>query len=213
MKVRGLPRVYEDLTGRARSHLWQIRKLQKKQPEYTVALVIAVVSEGLSLLQGKSRWAVFRQLLRRRYSVSESVGRGLFHAVRDGLAHRYDTALIDTGNGKKIVVVVTWKKPHRHLCVEPRDWLHDGKERLGVWLDMDTMWQDLVAYLNALDDKLRRNSKLSGSVKRRGQELDDGYAVGRKKEPGESEDDRCKGVQEWKQSWQKFLNDRRINAG
>lgn len=197
--VSDLPQVYEELTGRVRSHLKKIRAIPKKHPEYTVALLIAVASEGLSQLRGESRWGVFRQLLERRCKVSELVAHGLFRAVRNGLAHRYDTAMIEVGS-QKIVVVVTWNKPRKHLCVERGDWLKDGVQRLGVWLDTETLWRDLLAYLRKMDNELRANRKLARSIRDHGRHLDDNYTVRpEKEEPAEV----------WQGAWEAFLNERR----
>jgi hypothetical protein len=104
------------------------------------------------------------------------MGRALFLAVRNGLAHRYDTALINVGN-QKVVVVITWNRPRMHLKVRHRDWLNDGKERAGVYLDMETMWNKLNAYFKKLTSALRWDERLSRQVMRQGRRLDQKYIV------------------------------------
>jgi hypothetical protein len=196
-----LPAVYEELSGRARSHLKKIRAIPKKHPEYTVALIIAVVSEGLSRLRGEPNYSVFKRLLARREQVGDLVARGLFRAVRHGLAHRYDTSMIDVGSGQSIVVIITWKKPHKHLLVESGDWLGDGVKRLGLWLDMETLWTDLRGYLKKMDDSLRANRQFSRSVVRRGLKLDRKYTVRANPEKGED-------PKAWREAWETFIRER-----
>jgi hypothetical protein len=100
----------------------------------------------------------------------------LFRAVRHGLAHRYDTALINVGN-QKVVVIITWNRPRMHLKVRYRDWLNEGKERAGIFLDMETMWNKLDAYFKELTAALRRDERLSRQVMRQGRRLDQKYSV------------------------------------
>jgi len=176
--------------------LTQIRKSQKKNPEYTVALLIAVASEALSRLRNRRRWTVFaRDLLGNPHGVSEAIGRALFNAVRHGLAHRYDTALIAVGK-QKVVVVITWKRPTMHLKVRNADWLHDGVQRPGVYLDMETMCGDLGAYFKRLTTALRRDSHLARQVELQSKRLDQKYTI-----PVKSES---------LAAWQTFLADRHV---
>ena len=194
--VPDLPQVYVELRDRILIHLAQIRKTQKKHPEYAVALMIAVASEALSRLRNRRRSTVFaRELLARPHRVNEAVGRALFQAVRHGLAHRYDTALITVGK-QKVVVVITWRRPSMHLRVRSGDWLHDGVQRPGVYLDMETMCADLGAYLKRLTSALRRDSRLARQVEQQGKRLDQRYMVSIKAES--------------LATWQRFLKDRHV---
>jgi hypothetical protein len=194
--VPDLPQAYVELRNRTLIHLKQIRKAQKKHPEYTVALLIAVASEALSRLRNRKRSTVFvRELLGRPHGVSEAIGRALFDAVRHGLAHRYDTGLITVGK-QKVVVVITWKRPTVHLKVRSGDWLHDGIERPGVYLDMETMCVDLGAYFKRFTTALRRDSRLAQQVERQSKRLEQTYTVPVKPES--------------LAAWQMFLADRRV---
>ena len=195
-----LPSVYTELRDRVRIHIKQIRKSQKKHPEYAVALLIAVASEALSRLRGQADYTVFaRELLGEKWGVKEQVGRGLFEAVRHGLAHRYDTALIAAGK-YEAVVVITWKRPEQHLRVLVKDWLKDGVRRPGVHLDMDTMWKELDSFLRRMTARLREEKKLARLVTRRGRRLDQKYTV----RPRNTES-----RMEWQKVWEAFLDKRR----
>jgi hypothetical protein len=171
-----LPPVYVELRDRIRIHLHQIRKIEKKHPEYTVALLIALASEALSRLRSKSGSTVFARDLLGKHGLSEAVGRGLFKAVRHGLAHRYDTGFIAVGK-QKVAVVITWKRPDLHLTIRRLDWLRDGVKRPGVYLDMETMCKDLNAYLRKMDKSLVTQRKLARSVIAQGRRLDEKYMV------------------------------------
>jgi hypothetical protein len=191
----GLPPVYVELRDRIRIHLKQIRKSQKKHPEYAVALLIAVASEALSKLRNRKRWYVFAKelLAKPPHEVSEAVGRGIFLAVRHGLAHRYDTALVEIGR-QKLIIVIAWKLPAMHLKVRERDWLHDRIQRPGLYLDMETMWTNLETYFKKFTKALQRDERLARQVVRQGQRLDEKYSVKAKGEP--------------LVAWQKFLKER-----
>ena len=172
-----LPSVYTELRDRVRIHLKQIRKSQKKHPEYAVALLIAVASQALSKLRNRKSWSVFaKELLGRPHGVSEVVGRSIFRAVRHDLAHRYDTALIEIGK-QKLIIVIAWKLPAMHLKIRNRDWLHDGVHRPGLYLDMETMWADLESYIKRFTKELLRDTNLARQVVRRGRWLDQKYMV------------------------------------
>ena len=202
--MRDLPHVYKELRDRVRIHIKQIRKSEKKHPEYAVALLIAVASEALSRLQGQDDYTVFaKELLGRKHGVDELVGRGLFEAVRHGLAHRYDTSLITVGSSQ-VVVAISWQKPERHLQVRNKAWLRDGVRRDGINLDMDTMWRNLDGFLRQMTARLHRERKFAQLVRKRGHRLDQKYAVRAVK--GQSQ-------AVWRDTWEKFLSDRRLPAG
>ena len=195
-----LPSVYVELRDRVRIHIKQIRKTQKKHPEYAVALLIAVASEALSKLRGQADYTVFaRELLGEKWGVKEQVGRGLFEAIRHGLAHRYDTARIAVGK-YEAVVVITWKRPERHLRILVKDWLKDGVRRPGVYLDMDTMWKELDSFLRRMTARLREEKKLARLVTRRGRWLDQKYTVRTRNTESRTE---------WQKAWEAFLDKRR----
>ena len=61
------PSGFQELRDRVLIHLWQIRKIQKKHPEYTMALLIAIASEALSRCLAKKGHSEFLRLLKRKY--------------------------------------------------------------------------------------------------------------------------------------------------
>ncbi len=107
--------------------------------------------------------------------------------MRNGLAHRYDTSL----------VVITWKAPHRHLQVRERDWLGDGVNRPGVYLDMETLWRALDSYFRRLNTTLQAERKLARLFVRSGKRLQDKFTV-RVKDPMSVA------------SWEQFLRERAV---
>src|SRR5262245_4408181 len=168
-----LPQAYVELRDRVRIHLKQIRKSDKKHPEYAVALLVAVASEALSRLRGRERWYVFAKLLA-RHGVSKMVARDIFRVVRHGLAHRYETACVVMGR-QRVVMVIAWRMPAMHVKI--RDRLVDGVRRPCLFLDMDTMWWDLDAYFKTMNRELRLDGNLARRVVGRGRYLDDRYSV------------------------------------
>lgn len=193
-----LPRVYKELRDRVRIHIKQIRKSRKKHPEYTVALLVAVASEALSTLRGQSDYVVFaKELLGEKYGVKKEVGRALFQAVRHGLAHRYDTALVSVGE-QRVVVVIAWKHPELHLRAVVKDWLQDGVRRPGVYLDMETMWKELDSVFRRMTRRLQEERKFAKLVTRHGRWLEQKYTV----RPCPSE------AAHWTACWDEFLRGR-----
>lgn len=195
-----LPRVYEELRDRVRIHIKQIRKSRKKHPEYTIASLIAVASEALSTLRREEEHSVFARELLGKCGIKDQVGRGLFQAVRHGLAHRYDTALIAVGQ-QSVVAVITWRRPDRHLRVLSKDWLNDGHRRPGVYLDVETMWRDLDSFLRRMTRRLNHERKFARLVVKRGRWLDLKYTVRPMKEESAAA---------WKQVWEDFLEERTL---
>src|SRR5437879_1053857 len=137
-----LPRAFTQLRGMVRNDLKQIRKLDKKSPIYAVGLLVAIATEALSQLEGRGDDAIFAEnLLGQRHGVPLPIGRVLFDAVRHGLAHVYDTKTIILG-AEEVIVVLSWEK-RQHLSVTTEDWLHDGTPRVGICLNVGTLWADL----------------------------------------------------------------------
>ena len=143
--------------------LKQIRKVPTNAPVYAVALLVAVASEALSRLEGRSVNAVFvEEMFARAHSVPSVVARVLFDAVRNGLAHVYDTKTIVLG-AEEVIVVLSWAD-RPHLSVATEDWIQDGKPRRAICLNVGTLCADLEAYFERLMARLERDADFSRRV-------------------------------------------------
>ena len=86
----------------------------------------------------------------------------LFDAVRNGLAHVYDTKTIVLG-AEEVIVVLSWGQ-REHLSVATEDWLHDGKPRVGICLNVATLWADLDAHFAEFTERLEQDAELHRRV-------------------------------------------------
>ena len=154
-----LPRAFTQLRSMVRNDLKQIRKIEKKAPNYAVALLVTIATEALSQLEGRADEAVFAEdLLGRLHGVPLQVGRVLFDAIRNGLAHVYDTKIIVVG-ADEIIVVLSWQK-REHMSVAVEDWLNYGRPRVGVCLNVGTLWTDLDAHFTVFAERLGKDANL-----------------------------------------------------
>jgi hypothetical protein len=157
-----LPQVFVRLRDFVRNDLKQMLKIEDGAPNYAAALLITIASETLSKLLGHVADRMFAQDLLGKHGVPLVVARGLFDAVRNGIAHVYDTKTILI-EGQPIFVVVSWRSlPHARVLT--RDWLHEGVARRGVCLNVHTMWADLNSYLERLEQRLRTDERLRRDV-------------------------------------------------
>jgi hypothetical protein len=161
--MTALPPAFLQLQGFARNDLKQIRKLDKESPVYAVGVLVAIATEALSQLEGRGDDAVFAEdLLGLRHGVPVLVGRVLFDAVRNGLAHAYDTRTVVLGS-EEVVVVLSWEQ-RGHLSVASEDWLRDGKLRRGICLNVGTLWADLDAHFSEFSQRLEQDAELRQRV-------------------------------------------------
>ena len=89
---------YTVLRERLKTGLRRVMEATKKHPHYAAALVVVVgceaVAELLSGVDGKKRqvWEVFVQELVLPYqTLNEPMARDLFKAIRNGIAHLFET--------------------------------------------------------------------------------------------------------------------------
>jgi hypothetical protein len=82
---------------------------------YVAALLVATASESLSKLQDQPDEFVFVGLLT-KHGFNREMAVDVFDALRDGLAHVYDTKFIRVGEGCLIELVVSWREK-KHLTV------------------------------------------------------------------------------------------------
>jgi hypothetical protein len=181
--VEPVPRVLPAVFGKYRSlfkiHLEKILEIPKKQPIHAAALLVVVACETLSkLLLGRNQdGEVFATRLLARQGVDEKVGRLIFTALRNGLAHRYDPYPI-TLRGKKIGLTMTWRDgPHLAAIGLVSDGVHahvvpvrPGHDRY-ICLDVSTMAADLNALLEEVAIQLDADGTLRAEVIRRAQDM------------------------------------------
>jgi len=82
---------------------------QLEHPEgghYVVALLVAIGSEALSRLQGYGKKRVFLEMTT-KHGLSPAMASDVFDALRQGIAHTYDTKFIKAGV-PKIELIVSW---------------------------------------------------------------------------------------------------------
>jgi hypothetical protein len=110
---------------------------------YAVALLVAIGSEALSRLQGKSQDIVFVGLLT-KHGLEPELASEVFDALRNGIAHTYNTKFIKKGSFT-VELIVSWReKPH----------LSSRRDPPGLFLNVRTMWADLRQVIDALDAAL-----------------------------------------------------------
>ena len=118
---------------------------------YTAALVLMVGAEALSLLVGGDENDVAIKLLARN-DVDRSMALDVMTALRDGIAHTYETKYVKVG-AQLIEMVVSWgEKPHLTLRLEP----------LGLYVNVRTLWSDLREELAAVEARLNADAEWAG---------------------------------------------------
>ncbi|HET8580637.1 MAG TPA: hypothetical protein VFL31_06540 [Nitrospiraceae bacterium] len=101
---------FDQLRQFAKGDIGQILA-QEQGGNYAAALLIAAVCEGLSRLLDQPENSVLIQLLA-KHGLSQTMAADVADALRQGLAHVYDTKYIQAGK-LKFELVVSWgKKPH-----------------------------------------------------------------------------------------------------
>ena len=130
------------------NHVYQDDKINKSQAgHYPAAILIVVGSEALSRLQGKGADRVFAEMMSGR-GVEEPLARKLFGALRNGLAHIWDTNFLDAGS-EQVELIVSWReKKHLSLRTLPS---------LGLHLNVADMWSDLQRALTGYDAVLEHD--------------------------------------------------------
>ncbi len=141
-------------------------KIGEGPPANLAALLLSVASEALSRLVGKRKDAVFYDALLDNKKIGKELGEKLFDAVRNGLAHAYDTKIFVI-EGQEFVIVVSWKH-YPHLKVICESWLNG---RPGICLNVHQMWEKLDAYLTKVENDMQRDRDLCQSVEKQASKL------------------------------------------
>ena len=131
----------------------QLLVSQEKGGNYITACLIACACEALSWLRygkpykGEDFFA--KMMVPANW---QPVGKSLYGALRDGIVHGYDTMFIVVGS-RRVEIVVSWRLyPH----------LSFGKAGAYLYLNVQTMADDLRAALEKYELELKANPKLRG---------------------------------------------------
>lgn len=136
-------------------------------PAYLAALLLSVASEALSRLAGRRKKdAVFYDVLLDNKKIGKELGEKLFDAVRNGLAHAYDTKTFVI-EGQEFVIVVSWKH-YPHLKVICESWLNG---RPGICLNVHEMWERLDTYLTKVESEMQQDAALCRRVQKQATQL------------------------------------------
>ena len=153
-----LPQNFITLRDFVRNDLTQILS-SAKPPNYSAAILVCIASEAIGKLLGrKADESVFIRDLLGQYRIPHVIGRSIFNAVRNGLAHFYETKNIVI-SGEELEVVISWRQ-YTHLKVYKRDWRNDGINRPGLCLNVHTLCSDLHAFLMTVESRVIQSKKL-----------------------------------------------------
>jgi hypothetical protein len=131
----------------------QLLRHSRTPAPYGAALCIIVGCEALSrLLKEDPPHGIFaRELIQyHRKSFTLAMGKDIFQALRNGLAHIYDTELLRIGlGGPEVGLIVSWKDYSHLELVRKGQWL-------GLVLHVPTMWEDLQRVMNSALGKTKK---------------------------------------------------------
>lgn len=165
-----LPNAFTTLRNYLRNDISNILQLDSASPNYAVGLLICVASEALGKLLGrKGDETVFVRDLLGKHKLPRRIGIDIFNAVRNGLAHFYDTKILVI-EGRQVDVVLSWRD-RPHLQVIERDWLGNGRIQPGLCLNVRTLWQDLDSFLASTEARLTRSQRLRREMQKRAERL------------------------------------------
>jgi hypothetical protein len=110
---------------------------------YTTALLIAVGCEALSRLMDRPTDFYLTEILNRR-GLPRDLAEDVAGALRNGIAHSYDTRYVQAGP-LRVELIIGWgARPHLTMRREPP----------GLYLNVRTMADDLEAVFQELHDTL-----------------------------------------------------------
>jgi hypothetical protein len=171
----GLPTAFVHFRDLVRIHVKQILTLDKKPPMHAATLLMVVACEALSTLLGKDdEHDVFARDLLSKRGVPYHVGKILFDALRNGLAHDYTPGQIVVGRDvirpilawkdARIVhlklVGVRWEEGHLHLVPVTES----AEQSPRLCIAVETLWEDLDALFRDLEAKLKGDPELAARV-------------------------------------------------
>lgn len=172
--MNDVPRAFAELQSLADIHLRRILEIPKKHPIHAAALVVVVICEALAGLLGKRPEDCFAEDYLEGRDVPVTVGRTLYDALRNGLAHQYGTKPIIVGSAL-VIPTLTWQDGAAcHLRVlhgrRAPDGavvlvgLDEGDPPLRLCVNVGSMVADLNALFARLEARLRTDTAFRESV-------------------------------------------------
>ena len=116
---------------------------------YAAALLIAVACEALSRLTNRPTDFYLTEILKRR-GLRRELAEDVAEALRNGIAHSYDTRYVEAGS-LRVELIVSWgAEPHLSMRQNPP----------GLYLNVRTMAEDVEAVFQELDNALPAGGRL-----------------------------------------------------
>jgi len=101
------------LRERLKSGVRRVMEVNRKHPHYVAAVIMAIGCEAvgrlLTAMDGESRAPhdIFvRELVRQYGRFDDEMGQDIFDAIRNGIAHRFQTKPIELKDGRQVSVIV-----------------------------------------------------------------------------------------------------------
>ena len=149
----------------------QLRRPSRTPAPYGAALCIVVGCEALSrLLKVDPPHGIFARELIEHHNkgFTRTTGKDIFQALRNGLAHIYDTEFIRIGrDGPEVELIVSWE-PYTHLQIIKND------RGIGLVLHVPTMWDDLQRVLRKALSNVQEGDRQTVSLEWKNSRVWDG---------------------------------------
>jgi hypothetical protein len=146
------------LRERLKSGLRRVMEIDRKEPHFVAALIMAVGCEAVGkLLEGvdgtkRETHEVFvDELVLPHRTLNRAMARDLFQSIRHGIAHRFRPKPIVLRDGRYLWVTLNWGEAPEHLGLRT--------DQPGVWVNLPTMQADFEAMLDKYHARLASSSK------------------------------------------------------
>jgi len=146
------------LRERLKSGRRRVMEIDRKEPHFVAALLMAVGCEAVGKLlegvDGKEREThdlFVEELVLPHRTLNRAMARDLFQSIRHGIAHRFRPKPIVLRDGRYLWVTLNWGTRPEHLGRR--------SDKPGVWVNLPTMQADFEAMLDKYRAVLQRSSK------------------------------------------------------
>jgi hypothetical protein len=150
--------VFDVLRERLKSGLRRVMEIDRKEPHFVAALIMAAGCEAVGKLldavdggKHEAHDVFVRDLVLPHKTLSSAMGRDLFKSLRHGIAHSFRPKPILLRDGTRLYVTVNWGTRPPHLG--PR------RDPPGIWVNLPTMQADFEAMLNKHRRHFQETSK------------------------------------------------------